>query len=239
MVEDCAVLDRDGFVVLRGVYARDEVARIGDELELALAGAGDSALDSRGQVYAARNVLSVYPAVRDCWRRAPLVALLSTTLGEGFGLVRVLFFDKPPQRTWSLPWHQDRTIAVREHRPSEVFRKPTRKAGVAHVEAPPEVLDAMLTLRIHLDAATTENGALLVLPGSHCGGPTSPSGASAAQTIIAEPGDVLAMRPLVAHASGVSHPNTTLHRRILHLEFAATSELADGFEWRDFVPGRG
>ena len=51
-------------------------------------------------------------------------------------------------------------------------------------------------------------------------------------------GDVLLMRPLVAHSSGRSHPDTPRHRRIIHLEFAAAAELPDGYEWRDFIaPG--
>ena len=51
-----------------------------------------------------------------------------------------------------------------------------------------------------------------------------------------ERGDVLLMRPLLAHNSGRSHPETTRHRRILHLEFAGLAELPDGFAWHTFVP---
>ena len=45
------------------------------------------------------------------------------------------------------------------------------------------------------------------------------------------------MRPLVEHSSGKSHPDTTRHRRVLHLEFAASAELPDGYAWHDFLPG--
>jgi len=44
------------------------------------------------------------------------------------------------------------------------------------------------------------------------------------------------MRPLVAHCSGPSFPNTNRHRRILHLEFAGVRELPDGYAWHDFFP---
>jgi hypothetical protein len=49
---------------------------------------------------------------------------------------------------------------------------------------------------------------------------------------------VLLIRPLVAHCSGKSHPDTRRHRRILHLEFAASPHLPDGYAWHDFLPGK-
>src|SRR5947208_2732429 len=88
-------------------------------------GAGGEA-SAAGAVYAARNVLAFFPEVADCWRRPPLPELLAAVLGSAFGLVRALWFDKPPDRTWSLPWHKDLTIAVRRHGPANgQFSKPT------------------------------------------------------------------------------------------------------------------
>jgi ectoine hydroxylase-related dioxygenase (phytanoyl-CoA dioxygenase family) len=128
------------------------------------------------------------------------------------------------------------TIAVRDNgRPSRHFGKPTRKAGVPHVEAPLEVLQTMLTARIHLDEVTEENGPLQVLPGSHRTGKAIQFGETAARSILVGKGDVLLMRPLLAHRSGNAHPETRRHRRILHLEFAATERLPDGYTWHDFL----
>jgi hypothetical protein len=44
------------------------------------------------------------------------------------------------------------------------------------------------------------------------------------------------MGPMLAHASNRSHPDTTQHRRILHLEFAADPSLPDGYTWHTFLP---
>jgi ectoine hydroxylase-related dioxygenase (phytanoyl-CoA dioxygenase family) len=107
---------------------------------------------------------------------------------------------------------------------------------VPHVEAPAELLERMLTARIHLDTVMEENGPLKVLPGSHRAAKTLSNGSVKPQTILVERGDVLLIRPLVEHCSSRSHPNTVRHRRILHLEFAADRELPDGYAWHDFIP---
>lgn len=144
----------------------------------------------------------------------------------------MLYFDKPPERSWSLPWHRDRTIAVeRNDLPSEQFRNPTRKAGVPHVEAPERLLARMLTFRVHLDAVTDEIGPLVVIPGTH--DPADP-GARKPVVIHAAAGDILAMRPLISHSSRASQPGTTRHRRIIHVELAADEALPDGYAWRTF-----
>ena len=131
-----------------------------------------------------------------------------------------------------------RLVAVRDNRlPSRAFSKPTIKAGVPHVEAPLEVLEQMVTVRIHLDSVTEENGPLKVLPGSHRTGKDLRMGETAAHSILVERGDILLMRPLLAHSSGHAHADNRRHRRILHLEFAVSAELPDGYAWYDFRPG--
>lgn len=176
-------------------------------------------------------------AVAEVWRRAPLLELLTAVLGPERGLVRALYFDKPPDRTWSLPWHKDLTIAVRDNTlASAEFARPTTKAGVPHVEAPCDLLQRMLTLRIHLDDVTDENGPLHVVPGSHAGGKSAAASERPPVAVHARAGDVLVMRPLVSHSSGSSLAGCRRHRRILHLEFAGQRVLPDGYAWHRFEP---
>jgi hypothetical protein len=233
-------LEEDGYTLVPRVLADSEVEAIRAGLSAALAAPEQSASirSQSGSVYAARNVLAVWPPAAQVWRVLPLAKLLRTALGKGFGLVRALYFDKPPDQTWALPWHKDLTIAVRDNQlPSRQFSKPTRKAGVPHVEAPRVTLDGMLTARIHLDRVTEENGPLRVIPGSHRDGKEFRLGDVPPRAVLAEPGDVLLMRPLVVHCSNRSHPETDRHRRILHLEFAASPELPDAFAWHEFIRG--
>jgi ectoine hydroxylase-related dioxygenase (phytanoyl-CoA dioxygenase family) len=118
---------------------------------------------------------------------------------------------------------------------SSEFRNPTTKAGVPHVEASRAILESMLIARIHLDDVTEENGPMTVIPGSNLSGKVMDIGEGKARKILSRRGDVLLIRPLVAHNSLCSLPGNQNRRRILHLEFAARHELPDGYEWHDFV----
>ena len=87
-----------------------------------------------------------------------------------------------------------------------------------------ELLENMLTVRLHLDDTDESNGALQVLPGSHRFGRLSAGRIRALRSEHAEfvcpaaAGDALLMRPLLLHAS--SRSASARHRRVLHIEYA-------------------
>lgn len=227
-------LERDGYALLPNVFDPAAVADILTAWGHALATHADDPsvlAGGRSSAYGARNVLRLWPNVVELARHPALAAELLAVLGPASGVVRVLYFDKPPGHSWALPWHKDWTIAVKAHGRLGTFNKPTTKAGVPHVEAPVELLRGMLTIRIHLDDVTPENGPLRVVPGSHAGPDGRPP-----ETIACRAGDVLLMRPLLSHASGHSDPATARHRRLIHLECAPVPGLPDGYEWHDFIP---
>lgn len=232
-------LEQDGFRILPQALDATKIERLLAVFDAAFSSDSQSvrARSSRGHVYAARNLIESIPEVSSVWQADPLLGLLREVLGDGFGLVRALFFDKPPERSWALPWHKDTSIAVKDNSAkSPAFSRPTTKAGIPHVIANDDWLRQMLTLRIHLDDVTDENGPLRVIPKSHASSEDVGVGADCAVTIYADAGDVLAMRPLISHASGGAVAGTTRHRRILHLEFAANESLPDGYHWHDFIP---
>lgn len=228
--------------MLDGVFDSKQVQSLISRIETAFSSTlADSLSDSQktirsqfGKVYAARNLHELIDDFGDTWRRPEIIGLVGEVLGADFGLVRALFFDKHPDRTWSLPWHRDMTIVVeRNDLPSSDFIKPTTKAGIPHVEAPVQLLEKMLTLRVHLDPITSENGPLIVKPKSHRIDETD---FEKDRMVTSNAGDVFVMRPLLFHSSPSSKSGTTAHRRIIHLEFAAEEKLWDGFRWRTFVP---
>jgi hypothetical protein len=234
-IEQQTGIEERGFAMLNGVFTAEECSAIIAGVEAGLASSPEAARSSQGAVYAARNILDVWPESRSIWLKPSLVEFISRVLGGSVGLVRGLYFDKPPDRTWSLPWHQDLTVAVKEHRSALGFTKPTTKEGVPHFEAPTELLERMATVRIHLDTVSNDNGPLEVVEGSHRHGKKIILECGPVRAIHAQVGDCLVMRPLLVHASGPSREGTTMHRRILHLEFAADAKPAKGLEWRWFA----
>ncbi len=231
-------LEADGYALLPAVFAPEEVAAaLAEWAVVTRAHATDDALltGEGGPAYGARNLLDMWPRVVELVRAPVLRGALREVLGDGAGVVRALYFDKPPGHSWALPWHKDYSVAVAAHGRTGVFTKPTVKAGVPHVIAPRDVLDRMLTVRVHLDDVTPENGPLRVVPGSHRAYRACDDESREAVALHCRAGDVLLMRPLVTHASGHSRTDAGRHRRIVHLECAADAELPDGYAWKWFV----
>ncbi|TWT49891.1 Phytanoyl-CoA dioxygenase (PhyH) [Thalassoglobus neptunius] len=229
------VIDESGWELIPGAYGPEHLSRISESLER-IVNLQDSAVrQSDGAVYAARNVLQLVPNLPELWPARVIVQRLKDVLGPRCGLVRALYFDKPPQQTWALPWHKDLLIAIESGSPkAENYSRPRLRAGVLHTEPPIEVLQSMLTVRIHLDPTTETNGCLRVLSGSHQSGKELIIDGYPMKSIHSRPGDVLLMRPLLVHASGRSKPECQDHRRILHLEFAAHEQLPAGVRWHTF-----
>lgn len=192
----------------------------------------DAAVRAGDAVYAARDLLRLCPTVIEWWQQPALVELVRAVLGDEAGLVRGVLFDKPPEQSWAVPWHKDRSIVIRPPKQlSDRYSPPRLKAGIWHCEPPESVPQRMLSLRIHLDASTAENGPLSVVAGSHQPGPRGE-----VVELLAQPGDVIAMRPLIDHSSPRSQPGSMAHRRVIHLEFAADPHLPDGYQWHEFHP---
>lgn len=234
-------IEQQGYAVLAGLFSAKRVASLVSELDGARLQMNGSVLQSRGQVYGIRNLVEVWPTALAVAREPGMRAAIGSVLPRAFGLVRSIFFDKPPRRTWSLPWHRDLTIAVRDVKgANREFLRPTLKAGVPHVEAPAWLLRDMLTVRVALDDVGDENGPLLVIPGSHRDVsaedlPTERELKAMVRPMHMRAGDVLLIRPLVVHRSGPSRPGTSRHRRTLHFEFAPEQALPAGLAWHRFL----
>jgi hypothetical protein len=156
------------------------------------------------------------------------------TLGLAARPVRAILFDKTPGANWALGWHQDRTVAVRERRDAPGYGPWSIKAGVQHVEPPFDVIEPMVTIRVHLDDVPADNAPLLIAPGSHrLGRIAEPDIADAVErcgtaTCLARRGDVWAYATAILHASAASSGHA--RRRVLQVDYAA-HDLAKPLEW--------
>ena len=155
-------------------------------------------------------------------------------LGPAARPVRAVLFDKRQDANWSLGWHQDRTIAVREKVDCEGFGPWTRKAGITHVEPPFDYVERMVTLRVHLDPVDSDSGPLMIALGSHRMGriPVEQvdeiAGRLGRFVCFADAGDVWVYPTAILHASDAVR--TSKRRRVLQVDYAAT-ELPGGLEW--------
>lgn len=100
--------DQNGWLLFDSIYSEQQIER----LRMAVSCLEEELLNDKeqeairhraGTVYAARNVLELIPEIISLWQCPELLSFLTTTLGDEVGLVRALYFDKPPEQTWALP----------------------------------------------------------------------------------------------------------------------------------------
>jgi hypothetical protein len=217
------VLEQDSVLVRRGVLSREAVAQL------------HPCFDGIASERAGARSFDVPEAIHDLiGPAAPLGALAAEAAGASVIPVRVLLFDKTPATNWAVPWHQDRTIAVKARHDLAGFGPWSLKGDVHNVEPPVSVLEGMLTLRLFVDDCDDDNGPLEVAVGSHRVG-RLPAGELASLVRRSEifigtgrAGDVLVMKTLAVHAS--KRARLPAHRRVLHVDYA-TCSLPEPLEW--------
>jgi hypothetical protein len=174
------------------------------------------------------------PVVAELVQDARLLGIACRVLGPYAVPYRATLFDKSPESNWLVVWHQDTALPLRAQSDAPGWGPWSVKAGVIYAHAPTEALSRVLALRIHFDESTESNGPLRVLPETHQLGVLSDK---AVHEVAArnEPvdclvprGGVLAMRPLIIHASSKSRSDAP--RRVLHVEFAATLSMGPGLD---------
>jgi ectoine hydroxylase-related dioxygenase (phytanoyl-CoA dioxygenase family) len=228
------LMEREGFYICEDVISAVEVER----LKCCVQQIPDDRQEVRrkGSVYGVRNLLEICPEVRGLASQPSIRQFIRPILGRSAFAVRAVFFDKAPGANWSLGWHQDNVVSVRERLDAPGFVGWSRKAGVWHVQPPAEILAGMIAIRVHLDDSGPQNGPLRVLPGSHrCGWIEDLDDWKRRVPEVAcrvGRGGVVVMRPLTLHASAPSV--STEHRRVIHIEYA-NGELPYGLVWNNRV----
>ena len=242
---------RDGYVILRGLFGRDEIREIGKAIDRVhsegvahgrsfrhgnlfynVSPAGDGAPHVRlAQWFSYHN--PVLNAVRLDPRFA---AILAPLLGRDLKQIINQLHWKAPGSLGDFAWHQD----SRFRRPREAYRN----LGTSYVQT-----------GLAIDPHTPESGCMKFIRGSHRRGhldldsSTQVLGTAMRQSVleqvglsaddlvevILDPGDLALWSPYLVHGSG---KNNSDHRRRLYINGYVRAEDCDRGEWafRDGKP---
>ena len=157
-------------------------------------------------------------------------------MGDRYFIVKSIYFDKPQTSNWYVSYHQDLTISVDKKLEVEGFEFWTTKQNQFAVQPPIDILQNVVTVRIHLDETNENNGALKVVPKSHLKGIYRPE--TIDWTIESEvscnvsKGGIMLMKPLLLHSSGRTTNNR--QRRVIHIEFS-NQELPTELNWAERI----
>ncbi|MFD0794469.1 phytanoyl-CoA dioxygenase family protein [Mucilaginibacter litoreus] len=221
-----------GFCVINNIYSACDIDDILDAIKTA--GNKPSTFRKSDDLFAIRQFLKMVPDVRSIILNDNLKKIIREIFSDTYFVVKSIYFDKPSKSNWFVPWHQDLTISVNQKKEVKGYGPWTIKQNQFAVKPPTHILKDNFTIRIHLDDADAENGALKVLPASHLKGVYRTDGISwineKAHTCCVNAGGIMIMRPLMMHASDRTVNNKP--RKVIHIEFSR-SVLPDGIDWSE------
>lgn len=216
-----SAFDRDGYQIVEAVMAEGECEALLGTLSLPSGLAGT------------RSLLDICLGAVD---RIRANEPLRHVLPSDYVAVQCSLFSKMPDRNWLVAPHQDLSIPVRDRIDSKACTGWSSKEGRLFTQPPVPVLERLVAIRLQLDPGSEDTGPLQVLPGSHRQGrrQSRPDlrGGNAMRPCIVGKGGVVAMRPLLVHAS--SRARSALPRRVLHFLFGPR-QLPHGLEWAQAI----
>ena len=216
-------MDDLGYGIVEGVFSGAELAPVVAAL--------DGRLDTRSRA-GARHVLAL-PEIRALADDPRLISMAARFVGPAQPF-RATLFDKSASANWLVAWHQDTALPMRAQADAAGWGPWSIKAGIVYAHAPASALARVVALRVSLDPSTEANGPLRVLPGTHVHGLLDGAAVERLGLEVAPvsctvgAGGVVAMRPLLLHASSKS--TSDARRRALHIEYASAAGFGPGLD---------
>lgn len=209
----------DGFTIIPDVVSPEEC----DALVVAISGRDPGRPGARG-LLGNQVVARTADALRQ-----QLLAL--GVLGERHRPVQCSLFQKGKGARWSVTPHQDLSVPLASRVDVAGWGGWSRKENVWFAQPPVAFLEALVAVRLQLDADASETGPLEVVPGSHAKGRLASASVSRyaeyrVKCLVPRCG-ALVMRPLLIHASG--KPLSPLPHRVLHFLYGPS--LPAGLSW--------
>jgi hypothetical protein len=220
-------VQEQGYSIIQQVYSEAEVRGIIEKIERADPTGADFRKTS--DLFAIRRFLHVVAGIGPLLF-TPSLRNVIDSFGPGYFPVKSIYFDKPGGSNWFVAYHQDLTISVNKRVECEGYSGWTVKGDQFAVKPPVDVLENIFTIRIHLDDADENNGALRVVPRSHLQGVArpEPTDFSMERYCNVPSGGIMVMKPLLLHASGRSVASG--NRRVIHIEFS-NRHLPHELDW--------
>ena len=213
-------IEETGFAILPGLFSQDYLNHLLEQI--------DRSAPRRNRA-GVRHALHLSAVSETAWH-AQMITPAREVLGPDAFPFRATLFDKSPAANWLVAWHQDIALPLRERIELPGWGPWSVKEGISYAQAPATVMNQVLALRLSFDDSTGENGPLRVLPRTHTSGVLNADRIHVFATqippvdCVVSKGGVVAMRPLLIHASSKSQ--TEMHRRVLHIEYAASDSIA-------------
>lgn len=224
----------NGFTVLDSIYTTGEVENI--LRQISQANTDKETFRKSNGLFAIRQFLKEVPWVADAIFNYNLKTVLKELLGDKYFVVKSIYFDKPQTSNWYVSYHQDLTISVDKKLDLKEFEFWTIKQNQFAVQPPIDILQSVVTVRIHLDSTDENNGALRVVPKSHLKGIYRPEtidwSIEREVNCNVDKGGIMLMKPLLLHSSGRTTNNK--QRRVIHIEFS-NQELPNGLNWSERI----
>jgi ectoine hydroxylase-related dioxygenase (phytanoyl-CoA dioxygenase family) len=227
-------IEQLGFATVPNIYTEQEIDAILNVIESA--NSDKETFRKSKDLFAIRQFLKEVPAVKSLIFNEKLSQFIENTFGNGFFVVKSIYFDKPQHSNWYVAYHQDLTISVDKKIEIEGFKHWSVKQNQFAVQPPLEILQQNFTIRIHLDDTDEQNGALKVLPKSHLKGIYRPetidwkTEKEAFGNVLK--GGIMLMKPLLLHGSNRTTNNNK--RRVIHIEFS-NQELPNSLKWAERI----
>lgn len=228
-------INSEGFAIINNVFTDIEIDKIITEInKITQNNTENSTFRKSEDLFAIRQFHKEIPETLHTIFNQNLKEIIKINFGEDYFITKSIYFDKPEKSNWFVAYHQDLTISVNQKINLENFENWTTKQNQFAVQPPKEILNKNVTIRIHLDKTTKENGALKVLNQSPKKGVVRNQNIDVSletETICeVEKGGIMIMKPLLFHASNKTTNNQ--RRRVIHIEFS-NQNLPNGLEWSE------
>jgi ectoine hydroxylase-related dioxygenase (phytanoyl-CoA dioxygenase family) len=215
MIELVSDFERDGCVVIPNAVAAPDLANARSFCDsVVLSGAGTRDLLEHAWCRAMAHAVRSVPEIH-------------ALLGTATTAIQCTLFVKDTDHNWLVPLHRDWSIPVKARVASSRWSAWSMKQSVVFGRPPPEVLQRLVAVRVHLEDTDVKNGALQVVNGSH---QTEAENGERSSHFVSR-GGALVMRPLLLHASSKLVSGS---RRVLHFVYGPPT-LPDGAEWANAV----